>query len=112
MQAALQFERGVPGESRRIRPQIDYYIVNGAPLAAHQLRFARRRPLKMEAAQRAGKRIVRQARLCHCHLNTLLLEFLPTPQPGKETARILVRVDSDQISPWQSGRREIHRALQ
>src|SRR6185437_16355939 len=81
---------------RRIRSQIDRHIPHGSAQAADQLRFFMRRPLKMEAAQRASPAIEGNADLGELRLEPVLRELVGAPAPREPAALVLVPFHIDE----------------
>src|SRR6266404_6875571 len=88
--AGSQFYSEPFSPSRRVRPQIDDYIVNRAASAANQLRFLVRGNLVMHSSQRAPLLIERGITLHHLRIQAASSKLFLAPG-SREKATLVIK---------------------
>jgi len=80
-------------EFRRLRPQVNDYIVDGTSGASHKLGLGVRRILIMDATKSACVRVKGDTALHQLRLQPVTFEFLLAPGSRKESPFITRRLD-------------------
>src|ERR1700734_2135981 len=79
--------------TRGARPKIEQNIAQPPPQASYQLRFARRRPLKMHTAHRSRALVIGNARLQRSRWQVVSGKFSSAVGARKESSRVRLRLD-------------------
>jgi hypothetical protein len=90
--------------------QVDDHVKDRAGRAADELDLLVGRRLTVEAAERPGMRVPREAALDDLRREAVLGEHVAIPAPSEQPAFVVVRLGLDHVRALQSGRDESHEA--
>ena len=103
-----EFDAEPFAEGRRVRPQIDDGVIEGAADAAHHLDFRSRRQLIMHPAQGAGFRAQGVVDLNDRHRHAGRFEFLLAKEAREKAAVVAALFEFDRVGAMKRRRMKLH----